>query len=323
MKFFTKEIKIALVAIIAIIIIYLGIKFLKGMKLFDRSSSYYVELKDVSGLTVSSQVLADGFPVGIVSEMKYDYDSNGNVVIGISVDEDLKITAGSMAELSKELLGSTKLNLVIDKTSPYKLNVGDTIRGGWRTDALTGVGELIPNIKALMPKLDSILNAVNDIANNPSINASLNNAQYLTTNLRTTTDRLNAFLANDVKQLAAKANNIADDLNKTTKSVSEVDYKQIIDNINNTINEANGTIAELKKFTDKLNDANGTLQKLMNDPGLYNHLDATVNNANALVKDLKENPKRYVHFSVFGKKDKKDAQSTNIEVTDEGDIEIK
>ena len=305
MKKFTKEIKIALVAILSIIIIYMGITFLKGMSLFDDSKSFYVALPEVSGLAVSSEVLADGFPVGVVKDMSFDYSSNKQVVIHITVDKKLNIPAGSYAELSKEMLGATKLNLVLADNNLF-LNPGDTISGGWRLGALDAASSLMPKLETLMPKLYSIMYGLSILVNNPSISTTLDNMAYLTNDLKTTTGQLNNLLGKEMPKLVGNANTMMTKLGNATEKMNDVDFKGLSDNTIQTLTQLQQVTSDLKNL---LTNREGTYGKVMYDASLYNHLDSTIQSANALMNDLREHPKRYVHFSVFGKKDK--APQTN------------
>lgn len=300
MKSITKEIKIALVAILSVIIIYIGITFLKGMSLFDDSKSFYVVLPEVSGLAVSSEVLADGFPVGVVKDMSFDFKSNKQVAIHITVDKKMNIPAGSYAELSKEMLGATKLNLVLADSNIF-LNEGDTIKGGWRLSALDAASTLMPKLETLMPKLDSILYGLSILANNPSINNTIDNLAVLTNDLKTTTGHLNNLLSKDMPKLANNANTLMGKLGTASEKMNELDVKGLNDNTIQTMTKLQQLTEELQAV---LTNQKGTYGKIMNDPSIYNHLDSTIQAANALMTDFKEHPKRYVHFSVFGKKDK-------------------
>lgn len=303
-KSFAPEIKIAIVTIIALAIIYFGINFLKGLNIVNDKDHYFVKLPDVSGLTVSSEVLADGFPIGIVKSMSYDYKGTGKVTVEIEVQKGMRVPEGSHVELTKEMLGATKMNLVLGGNNSMQdklLNVGDTIFGGWKQDALSMAGELIPQFQALTPKIDSILISLNTLLANPALAGSLENAQYLTENLKTTTNELNKLLAKDVPAMAKKGNGIMDDIHTTTSllnsKISALDMEQLSYNANNAIRNFN-------ELSSKIDNPNSSLGKLMNDDALYTHIDSTIQSTNALLIDFREHPKRYVHFSVFGKKDK-------------------
>ena len=129
MKFLTKEVKIAIIAIMALLIIYIGINFLKGMNLFSSDDTYYVELDNVSGLAVSSEVLADGYAIGVVKDLKYDENSSKNILATISIKKGIRIPKGSIVELSKEMLGSTKMNIHMAKNPRERVEPGDTLKG--------------------------------------------------------------------------------------------------------------------------------------------------------------------------------------------------
>ncbi|MCD8237049.1 MAG: MlaD family protein [Prevotellaceae bacterium] len=292
----TKEIKIAITAILAVAIIYVGIIFLKGLKLFGSNHIYYVEMRDVSGLSISSEVLASGMNIGTVKSIEYDA-SKQNITVGIDVKQDFRIPEGSYAYISKEMLGGAKLNIQLGKDLTRNIAMGDTIPGKQTIDIMTAAADMVPQVQALLPKLDSILVSVNHITNNPSLAASMKNMEYITSNLRTTTDRLNGLLASDVPQLIRKTNTICANLETTTNNMKDVDLNEIALN-------ANKTMEGLQLFTNRLNNENSTLGLFLNDASVYNHLDSTMMNASMLLQDLREHPKRYVHFSLFGKKDK-------------------
>ncbi|MCM1312118.1 MAG: MlaD family protein [Bacteroides sp.] len=292
----TKEIKIAITAILAVAIIYVGIIFLKGLKLFGSDHIYYVEMKDVSGLSISSEVLASGMNIGTVKGIEYDA-AKQNITVAIDVRPDFRIPEGSCANISKEMLGGAKLNIQLGKNTAKNIAIGDTIAGKQTIDIMTAAADMVPQVQALLPKLDSILTSVSQLTSDPALTASMKNMEYITSNLKTTTDRLNGLLASDVPQLVRKTNAICANLETTTNNLKEVDFNGMAQN-------ANKTMEGLQIFTNRLNNENSTLGMFLNDASVYNHLDSTMINASLLLQDLREHPKRYVHFSLFGKKDK-------------------
>lgn len=293
---FSKEIKIALVTIVAILIVYFGIMFLKNIKMSSANNVYYVEMSDVNGLSPQAEVLANGMTIGTVKSMAYDAQRQ-LVVVAVDLIEGYQVPVGTTATLSKDMLGSPKMRIMLGDNPQNLLQAGDTIAGFPMSDLMASAGDLVPAFKAMLPKLDSILTALNTIANDPSISTSLHNMEYVTANLRTTTDNLNHLLRNDVPQLMARVNRVGGNLEETTTKLNQVDFVGMS-------NRANETLGDLQLFTNRLNDQNSTLGKLMNDASVYNHMDSTMLNASRLLEDLRENPKRYVHFSVFGRKAK-------------------
>lgn len=296
MKFFSREVKIALVAIVAIVIVYFGIMFLKGISLNKTDNMYYVEMSDVSGLPAAAEVLASGVKVGMVKQLSYNPDKQ-NVAFSVEFMDGFKVPKGTTATLTKDMLGAPKVKIILGSSANGYMAKGDTIPGFPLADLMETATDLVPSFQALLPKVDSILMALNNLANDPALSHSLHNIDYVTTNLRTTSDQLNLLMQRDIPKMMANVNTVSDNLATTTGNLKEVDFMSIANN-------ANQTISELQLFTNRLNNENSTLGKLTNDASVYNHLDSTMQNASLLLKDLRENPKRYVHFSMFGKKDK-------------------
>ncbi len=297
MKFFTKEVRIGIAAIIALCVLIYGINYLKGIHLFKPSSYFYVKFQNINGLTKSSPVYADGFRVGIVRELYYDYNHPGNVVAEIDVEPDLRIPKGSSAELAAEMLGGVRMNLLLANNPREKYQTGDTIPGGLNSGMLGQVGDLVPQLQKMLPKLDSIMASLNVLLADPAIPATLHNIENLTANLSATSGQLQTLMSNDIPQLTGKLNTIGDNFVTISGNLKEIDYAAAMQKVDSTL-------ANVKMITDKLGSKDNTVGLLLNDPSLYNNLNATTANAASLLEDLRLHPKRYVHFSLFGKKDK-------------------
>ena len=297
MKYFTKEVRIGIAAIIALCVLIYGINYLKGIHLFKPSSYFYVKFQNINGLTKSSPVYADGFRVGIVRELYYDYDRPGNVVAEIDVEPDLRIPKGSSAELAAEMLGGVRMNLLLANNPREKYQAGDTIPGGLNSGMMGEVGELVPQLKQMLPKLDSIMASLNTLLADPAIPATLHNIENLTANLSATSGQLQTLMAHDIPQLTGKLNTIGDNFVTISGNLKEIDYAAAMQKVDSTL-------ANVKMITDRLGRKDNTVGLLLNDPTLYNNLNATTANAASLLEDLRLHPKRYVHFSLFGKKDK-------------------
>lgn len=297
MKYFTKEVRIGIAAIMALCVLIYGINYLKGIHLFKPSSYFYVKFQNINGLTKSSPVYADGFRVGIVRELYYDYDRPGNVVAEIDVEPDLCIPKGSSAELAAEMLGGVRMNLLLANNPREKYQAGDTIPGGLNSGMMGEVGELVPQLKQMLPKLDSIMASLNTLLADPAIPATLHNIENLTANLSATSGQLQTLMAHDIPQLTGKLNTIGDNFVTISGNLKEIDYAAAMQKVDSTL-------ANVKMITDKLGRKDNTVGLLLNDPTLYNNLNATTANAASLLEDLRLHPKRYVHFSLFGKKDK-------------------
>ena len=135
-----KEVKIGLTGIASLIILFFGINYLKGINMFKPESYYYVEFTNVNGLAQSSPVFANGFKIGIVRDIQYNYDKPGHVVVGMEIDQNMRIPAGSKAELVTEMLGTVKMNLLLDYTSSGFFAPGDTIAGA-ANEGILGAAE--------------------------------------------------------------------------------------------------------------------------------------------------------------------------------------
>ena len=295
-----KEIKIALVAIVGILVVFFGMKFLKGVQLFSNDHVYYVTFSDISGLAASSPIYANGFKVGTVKSIEYDYSKPGAIVATVGLDKKLQVPNGSRAEIESDLLGNVKLNLLLGDPSAGMIPVGGKISGSIYAGALGKAAEMIPQIEKMLPKLDSILANLNTLTADPAIAKSLHNVEHITNDLTTTTTQLNTLMASlnkEVPSMITRANNVLDQSGQLASNLSAV-------NVEETMAKVSETLENLRRFTDKLNANDGSLGLLLNDKKLYQNLNSTIAHADSLLINLREHPKRYVHFSVFGKKDK-------------------
>ena len=300
MKAFTKEVKIALVAIAGVIILFFGMNFLKGLNLFSSTNDYYIEFKDISGLSSSSPIYADGFQVGTVKDVVYDYSGDHPIRVLVGLDKDLRIPVGSTAEIESDLMGNIKVNLLLANNPRERVMPGGSISGEVNAGAFGKAAQMIPAIEKMLPKLDSILASVNMLLADPALAQSLHNVQTITDNLTTSSAELNTLmkqLNRGVPTMMAKANGVLDNTNKITGNLAQLDLQT-------TKQQVDQTIANVQELTSKLNSNNGTLGLLMTDPALYNNLNSTMRSADSLLINFRQHPKRYVHFSLFGRKDK-------------------
>lgn len=296
----TKEIKIALVAIVGILIMYFGINFLKGMNLFSTNNAYYMTFDDIQGLGASTPIYADGYKVGIVDGLEYDYKENGPIKVKVDIIKDLRIPQGSKAEIVKDLMGNLQVNLLLANNPRERVEPGGIIPGAVNGGMMDKAASLVPVVEKMLPKLDSILTSVNALLADPALSASLHNVETITSNLTVSTRELNTLMAGLNKQvpgMIGKANGVLDNTNRLTANLASLD-------VQGTLNKVNQTLESAHQFTEKLNSNQGSLGLLMNDTKLYDNLTSTMSHADSLVIDLKAHPKRYVHFSVFGRKDK-------------------
>ena len=191
MKKFSKEIQIGLVAIVGAVVLYFGLQFLKGLTVFSTDSNYYVKFKDISGLSSSSPVYANGYRVGVVENIIYDFEGAGDIVAVVGINNEMRMPKGTTADIVSDLLGNIKLELKLGDKAAGVLAPGDTIIGGQELGAMAKAAEIIPQVQSLLPKLDSILVSVNALLADPALAHSLHNIEQITGSLTSTSKDLN------------------------------------------------------------------------------------------------------------------------------------
>ncbi len=292
-----REFKIGITGIIALILLFLGMNFLKGVQLFDTSDNYYITFHDAKALSKSSSVYADGYNIGIVSDVIYDYDNPGEVVVEISVNGNVKIPHGTTAALDEAMLGGCTLNLTMGPNPADRYMPGDTIHGSTANGLMSSVSNVMPQVEEVLAHVDSLILTLNTIAKNPNIPQIMENAELITANLNESSKQLNQLLNKDVPALTTNFNKVGENAVTLTDNLNNLNLQATLDKVNNTIDN-------VQAMTDKLNSKDNNLGLLLNDTALYGNLNTTVNSATNLLQDLKENPSRYVHFSLIGKKNK-------------------
>ncbi len=294
---FTKEIKIALVSIVGIVVLFFGLQFLKGLSVFSSDNSYYVAFSDATGLSESAPVYANGYRVGVVKALNYNYNPQGKIIAEMGINKQMRIPRGSKAELASDLLGNIKINLVLSDNPLDMIAVGDTIPGGPEQGVMSKVAAMVPTIEQMLPKLDSIMASLNALLADPALRNTLHNVEGMTANLDATSRDLRALsgsLNRDVPGIMTKADSVLGNTQQFTANLSEIDVAQMM-------NKVDQTLKNVQEMTDRLNSDEGTLGLLMRDKRLYNNLTSTAADADSLLIDFKAHPKRYIHFSVFGK----------------------
>lgn len=300
MKFFTKEVQIACVAILGVVVLFFGLQFLKGLSLLSNDNTYYVTFDDISGLSASSPVYANGYKVGVVKDIVYNYSGDGKIVAAVGLSKEMRLPKGSTAEIESDMLGNVKMNLVLAGNPLESVAAGDTIQGGKDSGMLGKAANMLPTVEKMLPKIDSILTSLNTLLADQALANSLQNVNRITDNLAATTSQLNTLTASlnrKVPGMLDKADNVLCNTEQLTGKLSDIDFAATMTKVDATLNNVN-------RLTAALDSKEGTLGLLMRDPQLYYDLSSTMRSADSLLIDLRQHPKRYVHFSVFGKKDK-------------------
>lgn len=294
---FSRELIVGVLGLTALFVIYFLINFFKSIDIFDDTDNYRVEFTNIGELTNSAPVYINGCKVGNVSSIEHNFNESEIVTLTLSLNQGLRLPEGSYAQIHNKLMGGSTICIVMGK-GEGTIEPGMTLKGVLEAGAMDEVGNMMPQIEAMLPKVDSMLTSLNTIFANPAINNTLNNLETLTAQLNTTSAQLNRLVSNDIPTALDKVIEIEDDLLKVSSQLSEVDYASMIATLDASLNN-------IQQITAALNEGNGTVGMLLNDTALYSKLNETCEAANALLEDLKENPKRYVHFSVFGRKEEK------------------
>ncbi|MFT6204059.1 MAG: phospholipid/cholesterol/gamma-HCH transport system substrate-binding protein [Spirosomataceae bacterium] len=319
---FSKEAKVGLLGVVTLTIFYLGFNFLKGLDIFSSNDEYYTYYSDVQGLQVSNPVTYNGVTVGRVMKILPQQAEN-RVMVTMLISKDIELTENTVAVLADiSLLGSKAIKIVIreGKIVADNYELKGELEDGLLDSATEQISPTLAKVDSVLINLNEVIkqfsntgnamkvlmasatqtsNGVNEVVARNSKNLSMitANAAVLTSNL----NRLTIDLDKQIKPILAKASTFTDSLNAMQ--------------LGRTVNTLNTSVASLQTILRDINNGEGTLGKLTQDEALYRNLNNTASDLDALISDLKANPKRYVHFSVFGGKDRsKDKKEVQEEV---------
>lgn len=300
-KFFTREVKVGIMAVGAIFILYFGLNFLKGIDIFSPVSYYYARYDNIGGLVPSCPVYIKGYKVGQVEAINYDFSKKESFLVKVSVRKDVKLPVGTVVQLYDDgLMGGKAIQLVyapVDLARPLHAS-DDTLKSEIATGLMAQVaGEMMPKIENIAVQADSLLRSVRTLVDNKDLHKSLSSIEKTTSNLAESSTQLKGMMKNDMPKILGNVNDITSDFKQVSGNLKKVDFQATISSINHTI-------SNLNLITDKIKNGEGTLGMLVNDKDLYINLSNTASSTDKLLIDLRQNPKRYVHFSLFGSKTK-------------------
>jgi len=315
----SNETKIGSLTAIAITLLILGVNFLKGKSLGGRDTQYTAAFNDIQGLAKSNPVVINGKEVGSI------YETNGGkdmrrINVTMSMKEEVNVPDDSYAVISKSLLGNVQLEIKLGNSSTYKKS-GDTLRavssGDFLSDAVKKLDPVLLQVTKSVTTLDTLLNNVNTVFDphtKNNIRGTMENLNKTTASLAISSASLQSLLnsqtgavaktMDNVNSITGNLKNNNEKLNQTLTNLQTVSDKLARLDLEKTLTSLDGTINELKTTLSKANSDKGSLGLFMNDPKLYNNLNATSNKLNLLLDDVRIHPKRYINVSVFGKKDK-------------------
>lgn len=304
----SKEFKVGLLAVVSITILYLGFNFLKGVDFFSASNYYYAVYEEVDGLNVSNDVILNGLTVGRVSDITIVQGDQNRILVELDVNSEIRLGTNTVALLkNSDFLGSKAIELIVDTPVTEMLYDGDTLISevdkGLAGMLLESAGPVADDLGTTLRRLNIILESLS------------NNTGYITStmrNLEQTSQSLKITVAenrDDVNRLLVNYNQVAVQLTESLRELPPVLIKtsQIADSIRSlefseTIRKTQVAVDNLNNAVSKIDQGNGTLAKLINNDSLYVNLNKAAEDLDKLLKDVRENPGRYIQFSVFGGK---------------------
>lgn len=295
-----KEIRVALIAIIALFLLYFGFNFLKGINVFHKANNYVATFSEMNGLVEQAPVYVKGYKIGIVDHIYYDFTQEEPFTVVFSTNQDIILPAGTQVALVADgLISGEALELRIPAGDPVCFyQVGDTIPSAIEPGMIAGITSALMNkLNPMLANLDSIIYVLEKNLSDERVNGIVDNVDGTMANARAITGKLNNMVGKDVPMLMDSVRTVLSDVHTVTANLAGVDFQATILKVDTAIDGVN-------QFVNKVNSTDGTVGMLLNDKDLYVNLNNTISSADSLVVDLKAHPKRYVHFSLFGKKDK-------------------
>lgn len=291
-KFWTREVKIGLSAIVCLIFMFIVIQFLKGIDVSKPANFYTIKFDNVSDVMVSTPVHVNGYKVGVVHDMQYDYTSNQGALVMINLDKELRIPRDSKVSISKTIMGNASINIDLNPyVSEYYVS-GDTIVGSTGSDLMGSLGSMMPQINAIVSKVDSVLGGVNTLVNDPALLASIQRLDGITADLQSMTSALDKTMKNDLPQIIDNVTTITNNVDTLTTTLNTLPIEATLAQVTTLLNN-------VEQATAQLNQTDNTAGSLLNDKELYERLNKTVNSLDSLLIDIRLNPKRYINVKVF------------------------
>lgn len=298
-KIFKKEFAIGLSVIVAILILIFGIDFLKGINLFKPANFYVAQFENVGGLIVSAPVNIDGYKVGQVREIRFNYEHPGTIDVELALDKELRIPAGTKAILTPTLLSGPAIELKLARQGEI-LPVGSVIPSATASDLMGSIGsDVMPAVTSILPKVDTLVSNVNRLVSDPALLASIRNLELITGNLTATSSGLNVTVNGQLPVVMRNAVGITHKVDTMALNLAMLSSQLKALPLNSTFQNIDQVVANLSRFSDQLNNRNSTLGMLTTDPELYNRLNRVSADIDSLIVDIKKNPKRYISIKLL------------------------
>ena len=298
-KLFTKEFTIGISVIVAILILFIGIDYLKGLNIFKPANFYVADYENVAGLEISAPVTIDGYKVGQVREINFDYQKPGKIEVVLALNKSLRLPEDSKAVIGTSLLNGASVEIKLGQSSKM-LEVGDHLSTETKPDMMADLSDkLMPSVQDIIPKVDSLLTSINRLVSDPALLKSVQALEGITSNINTATVGLNTMMNRQVPMVMNNASQVSANLNTITKDLAELSAQLSRLPLAPTMDNVKATTENLARFSNQLNDKNSTLGMLMSDPELYNRINSVTANIDSLLIDIQKNPKRYISIKLL------------------------
>jgi phospholipid/cholesterol/gamma-HCH transport system substrate-binding protein len=283
--------------------------YLKGINLFEKTRTFKIVYTKVDGLAPSNPVTLNGYKIGKVQKINFNANNTKELIVDVVIENDVKFSKTSKAELYETgLIGGKAIAIIPDYDNNVVAKSGDYLIGVVKPGLTDLVNQIMPQIQlqleTVMKKAEIVLSNVNslfDEETKESLKSSIDEFGSLTNSLSETSANINDFIKDNSPNLTTTIDN----LNETTLKIKDISSSMSEVDLNLILTNLDSTISNLNKITHKLNQGEGTVGKLLYDDGLFKNLEDATKNLEELIEDIKLNPKRYVHFSIFGKKSDK------------------
>lgn len=308
----SNEAKVGILVTIALVALIWGLNYLKGKDLFKSRNTYYAVYSNVDGLVKSNPVFMNGFRIGIINNIDFMPDKSGDLLVTLLINDDVFVSKNASAVIfSSDLIGTKALRIDLGN-SPQEATNGDTIPGILEGSLSQQLGKEVGPIKNktehLIENVDSVMTLLRKMVDPATQNNFKSGINHMNNSLAAIDQLMNddkgklKVMLDNLAQITTNLKNNNAQINSILTNLATVSDSLAAANFASTIRKADVVLAQSAEIMSKINKGEGTIGKLVNDEQLYLNLDQTSKDLDELLKDLKSNPKRYVHFSVFGKK---------------------
>ena len=304
---FRKEVKVGVLAVIGILMSVFSYNYLKGFNLFEKNRSFKIIYEKVDGLSISNPVTLNGFKIGNVKKINFNPDNTKELIVDIIIENDVSFPKTSYAELYETgLIGGKAIAIIPDYSNDSTVALdGDYLRGSIKPGLTELVNQILPQVQSqleiVMKNAEIVLKNINslfDAETKAQLKSSIDDFSNLTNQLSETSNAISKLILENSRNISISVENIrqsSERISDVSKSLSPKKIKDITTNLDSVL-------SNLTNISKNLNSTSGTFGKLINDDNVYQNLDSTINELKLLIEDVRNNPNKYINFSVIGRK---------------------